>query len=249
MANGFDNLSRPGTFGHAEKFRFDCHPGLNCFGQCCRDISIFLTPYDVLRLRRSLGLSSGDFLRRYTAELDVPGSRFPLFYLKMNENDLKCPFVTPKGCSVYRERPWSCRMAPLDMTGPGSFRIAFDREKCLGLNGEREWTPVEWMDSQEMSPYDTMEETFKELPRLIRFTGRQPLDRTLLKLFRLTCYDPDGFKDFILRHKFLIREAGLNPEDFMRSLKGDPALLNSATRWLINVSESEKTLKKIDKII
>ena len=33
------------------KFRFSCHKGLSCFTQCCGDVNIFLTPYDVLRLK------------------------------------------------------------------------------------------------------------------------------------------------------------------------------------------------------
>ncbi len=43
-------------------FRFACNPGVACFNECCRDLNQFLTPYDVLRLKRGLGLSSRQFL-------------------------------------------------------------------------------------------------------------------------------------------------------------------------------------------
>ena len=33
------------------EFNFACHPGVSCFNQCCSDVNIFLTPYDVLRLK------------------------------------------------------------------------------------------------------------------------------------------------------------------------------------------------------
>ncbi len=35
-------------------FHFSCNDSLPCFTQCCRDVNIYLTPYDVLRLRRAL---------------------------------------------------------------------------------------------------------------------------------------------------------------------------------------------------
>ena len=41
------------------KFHFHCHAGLACFNQCCRTPTIVLSPYDLLRLKQALGLSSG----------------------------------------------------------------------------------------------------------------------------------------------------------------------------------------------
>ena len=37
-------------------FRFSCHPGVACFNRCCADVNIFLTPYDVLRMKNRLGI-------------------------------------------------------------------------------------------------------------------------------------------------------------------------------------------------
>jgi len=45
-----------------DNFRFACHDGLECFTRCCRDTTIFLTPYDILRLKNALGISSETFL-------------------------------------------------------------------------------------------------------------------------------------------------------------------------------------------
>ena len=36
------------------QFKFKCHPGIECFTQCCRDINIILTPYDIIRLKNKL---------------------------------------------------------------------------------------------------------------------------------------------------------------------------------------------------
>ncbi len=37
---------------------FACTSKNPCFNSCCRDLSQALTPYDVLRLKKSLGISS-----------------------------------------------------------------------------------------------------------------------------------------------------------------------------------------------
>jgi hypothetical protein len=45
------------------KFRFSCHPGVPCFTNCCRNMNIILTPYDIIRLKNRLGLTSDMFLQ------------------------------------------------------------------------------------------------------------------------------------------------------------------------------------------
>lgn len=234
------------VFGKGEKFRFHCNKDLACFGQCCRDINIFLTPYDVIRLKRRLNISSSEFLGRYTEKAMPPGFIFPFIFLKMNEEDqLKCPLVTPGGCSVYSDRPWSCRMAPVDIAGPGTFRFAFDRKKCLGLDGDKEWTVKEWMDSQEMDEYENIEYSFKDIPLLVGFTGQEDLDRRIVGLFTMVCYDIDRFRDFASKNRHLIREAGIRPQDFERSLKDDVELLKVGIEWFVKVARDPKILKKI----
>jgi len=47
------------------KFKFRCHKGIGCFTKCCSNIDIMLTPYDIVRLKRRLGISSGEFLANH----------------------------------------------------------------------------------------------------------------------------------------------------------------------------------------
>ncbi len=49
-----------------DHFHFECHQRLDCFTRCCRNITIFLTPYDILRMKNVLKITSGDFLTSYT---------------------------------------------------------------------------------------------------------------------------------------------------------------------------------------
>ena len=72
-----------------ETFRFRCHPGIGCFNRCCRNLNLFLYPYDVIRLRTRLGLTSDKFLDRHVDVVLRPGSHFPDVLLRMAENEEK----------------------------------------------------------------------------------------------------------------------------------------------------------------
>ena len=39
-------------------FTFHCHPDLPCFNQCCHTPTVILSPYDLLRLKQGLGITS-----------------------------------------------------------------------------------------------------------------------------------------------------------------------------------------------
>jgi len=83
------------------EFEFSCNKDVPCFNDCCGDVNIFLTPYDVLRLKNHLEISSGEFLRQYTISPFDENLKYPVVLLKMNDNEKKsCQFVTEDGCSV-----------------------------------------------------------------------------------------------------------------------------------------------------
>ena len=48
----------PMQLGLDNRFKFRCHKGVDCFTKCCRGINIVLTPYDIIRLKNRLQLSS-----------------------------------------------------------------------------------------------------------------------------------------------------------------------------------------------
>ncbi len=97
-------------------FRFHCHDGLACFNQCCRTPTIALSPYDVWRLKQALGVSSGEFLRRYTVQASEEVSNLPLVFIDPYQSPGGgCPFVGPDGCTVYEHRPAACRLFPITM--------------------------------------------------------------------------------------------------------------------------------------
>lgn len=44
----------PIRMGRNTGFQFECHKDVSCFTKCCRGIDIILTPYDIIRLKKSL---------------------------------------------------------------------------------------------------------------------------------------------------------------------------------------------------
>ncbi|MBI5583589.1 MAG: hypothetical protein HY892_07175, partial [Deltaproteobacteria bacterium] len=73
-----------GPFQYLEDnaFSFACHSDLACFNECCRDLKLVLTPYDILRLKKHLGLPSMDFLDRYGEIQAGTHNNFPGVFLK-----------------------------------------------------------------------------------------------------------------------------------------------------------------------
>ena len=51
--------------GETDTFSFRCYPGIDCYNLCCQNLNLFLYPYDVLRLKNALNISSDEFLDQY----------------------------------------------------------------------------------------------------------------------------------------------------------------------------------------
>ena len=71
-------------------FEFNCHPSVSCFTQCCQNITIVLTPYDVLRLKKGLGISSDEFLEKYALIIPKKKRLIPLVILEMKKEESLC---------------------------------------------------------------------------------------------------------------------------------------------------------------
>lgn len=240
---------RDTEFTGDKKFKFLCHKDLACFNRCCRDINIFLSPYDVLRMSRKLKLKTGAFLVRYTTRLQPPGSAFPMVIIKMREDaDLICPFVTEQGCSVYEERSWSCRMAPLEIKGENRYGFAFDSDYCHGLLEDQEWSVEEWMKNQGNEGYAQLERDFAVIPEKLKFTGMASLDEHVREMFYMGCYDLDRFRRYVFEGSFL-KSFGI-PEETADKLKQDDlTLLQFAFHWLAYDFDLRKSIEIRDEVL
>ncbi|NHM28383.1 YkgJ family cysteine cluster protein [Desulfofundulus sp. TPOSR] len=215
------------------KFHFSCHPGLSCFTHCCRDVNIYLSPFDVLRMRKRLGLSSGEFLDRYTVSLIGEGTGLPVVLLKMDEEqDKKCPFVTPRGCKIYEDRPWACRMFPLDRCSEyDQFTILTDPSRCRGLEEPQELYVEDYLREQGLFIYEDVEAIFKLLSNSPRVLNEKVANPRIIQMYYMACYDLDKFRQFIFESRFLdVFE--VEPEVVERIKTDDLELLQFGFRWL-----------------
>jgi Fe-S-cluster containining protein len=213
------------------QFKFNCHPGVPCFTKCCRDITIVLTPYDVLRLKNALGISSDEFLEKHTLVVPQKKSLIPMVILKMNEDDKKCPFVSDKGCAVYDDRPWSCRMYPLDINDDGTFSLITDKSKCLGLMVKDTWKISDWLLDQKIEPYEEMNE---QLSSITTPLNARELDIDNPKIHKMTImalYNLDKFREFVFKSTFLER-LEVEPERIEKIKESDEDLLQFAFDWI-----------------
>jgi len=224
------NKKRP-RMEREHRFRFKCHPGVTCFTSCCRDITIVLTPYDVLRMKNGLGISSDEFLEKYTLIIPQEKSLIHMVALKMNEDDKRCPFVSEKGCAVYEDRPWSCRMYPLDINDDGTFSLITDSSKCLGLNENKTWKISDWLSEQKIEPYEEMNEQLSAITIPLQ---AQQLDIDNPKIHKMTfmaLYNLDKFRKFVFESTFLDR-LEVEPERIDKLKQNDEDLLKFAYDWI-----------------
>lgn len=231
-------------------FRFACHPGVPCFGRCCADVNIFLTPYDVLRMKKAIGVSSGEFLDRYTSTLVMGENPLPLVMLKMREEEgKKCPFVSEKGCAIYADRPWACRMYPLGLAssrGPsgGGEEFCFiigEDSLCQGFKEDQEWTVAAWLEDQDVRTYDAKSESYMRFTLHPHLVDKKALDGRKVQMLYKALYDLDGFRAMIFNSSFLERFEVR--EDLREALKADDeALLEFAIKFLRFALFHEDTL-------
>ncbi|MDI6889397.1 MAG: YkgJ family cysteine cluster protein [Thermodesulfovibrionales bacterium] len=245
------------------KFKFRCHKGISCFNKCCKLTDILLTPYDILRMKKRLGISSEEFLRKYTYTHIDEKSSHPYAVLKMMDDDEgKCPFVTPEGCSIYEDRPANCRYYPVGQglmikgseKGPvnGALRSSatinkefyfFIREpNCLGFQEDKEWTIETWRIDQGVDLYDEMNSEWKEI-QLRRDTPGQPkLDSKKQSMLYMASYDIDRFRRFIFESKFL-DILDIDKEEVKKIKADEIALMKFGFKYLKYILMLEETLK------
>ncbi len=225
-----------------DTFRFHCHPGLACFNQCCRNLNLFLYPYDVIRLKNRLGIRSDQFIETYTDAVMRPSNFFPDVLLHMAENKGQtCPFLTESGCSVYADRPDTCRSFPVeqgilyDALTRKTRMIRFFRppDFCLGQHESRTWTPQMWIQDQDAEAYNKMTLRWADLKDRFQTDpwGREGAEGPRAKMAFMATYNTDEFREFVFNSSFLKRYK-VGSEMLKKIRHNDVELLKFGFEWV-----------------
>ncbi len=234
------------------KFRFACHPGLSCYTKCCRDLQLFLYPYDILRLKKRLGIDSEEFLNQYCGVVQGANPFFPSVMLMMAENQEKtCPFLGNEGCTVYSDRPSACRTYPLERAvdrspergRPQEFYFMTNHVYCKGHAEDREWTVKEWLRDQHLLYYNEMDDLWAEMDTLFSknpWQGEGAAGPRQLIAF-MVCYNIDRFRQYVNDHN-LLDQYRLDKSRSKLIESDDEALMKFGFDWLKLILAEIKTL-------
>ncbi len=213
--NDLDKL--PGVpLKKGETFSFRCYAGIACFNRCCRNLNLFLYPYDVIRLKNNLHLTSDQFLEKYVVIVMRESNYFPSVMMRMSEdNESSCPFLNESGCSIYPDRPDTCRSFPVEQgviyggQMNKSRLIQFFRPPafCLGRHENKTWTAHTWARDQNAIIYNRMTARWADLKRLFQINpwGQEGPRSAKAKMAFMATYNIDRFRDFVFNSSFLER--------------------------------------------
>ena len=221
-----------------QSFRFACNERVPCFNRCCSALTMPLAPYDVLRLRRNLGIDSDSFIKQFTTVQLYPDTGFPLPLLKMLDGpDELCPFVTPAGCSVYEDRSAACRAYPLGRGAkPGPDGTVHERfflvreDHCRGFDAGRRRIAREWLTDQGLEPYNRSNDRYMRLMAKVNASG-QPVSERMSTMCLLAFFQLDRFKNF-MESMGVLDKVAISDERRMAVLEDEEARLNFAFDWI-----------------
>ena len=241
----------PEMFEGDKVIQFSCHKGIGCFNACCKSIDISLTPYDILRLKKRLAITSTEFLEHFTFPFEMEMNGIAGVKLKPVENGTACQFMTDEGCSVYEDRPTACRYYPVALLSMRRQDEYVDRnayalvkeDHCLGHLEPRSLTIDEYRNEQGIAPYDEASRGWRQLILKKKSSGPtigKPSKRSL-QLFFTACYDIDRFREFVMSDSF---NSLYDIADEERATwSSDEVLMQFAFRFLRQVLFGEESIK------
>lgn len=251
MKPPFESPVMPVMLEGDHQFNFRCHKGISCWNACCSNIDITLTPYDIVRLRKRLGITSAQFLREYTVPFEMEKDGLAGVKMKPVPNGTACRFMVDEGCSVYDDRPASCRYYPVGLMSLRKQDEYVDRdayavvkeEHCMGHLEERPITIEEYRQEQGVVDYDRHSRGWRQLILKKKSSGPSigSLSLKSRQFFFMASYDPDTFRAFATSESF--RESyDLPPELFDEIETSDEALLEFSARLLRQVLFGEVSI-------
>jgi Fe-S-cluster containining protein len=241
----------PTLYDGDKTIQFSCHKGIGCWNACCANIDITLTPYDVLRLKTRLGISSSDFLRQYTVPFELEKDGIAGVKFKPVEDGTACQFMRPEGCSVYEDRPTACRYYPValiamrkqdEYTDSSSYALVKEPH-CKGHEVERPLTIDEYRKEQGVAEYDEQSRGWRQLI-LKKMSSGPTIGKPSLRsrqLYFMACYDVDLFREFVRSEGFQ-NSFDLDDATNQQLMENDLELMQFGFRFLKQVLFGEVSI-------
>ena len=252
-----NNPVEPVRLKSNDSFCFSCHKGVSCWNECCHGADVTLTPYDILRLSRHLGIRPAEFLGEYTVPDMWKSAELPVAKLKMTGDDGKgpCRFMTDDGCSVYENRPATCRYYPLglasvkfkDAEQVEDFHFMVRESHCQGHEEDNTQSVAEFHLEQGLADYERVNRGWVDI--LMKMAswknlggpGGKDVSPQTKQMFFMASTDVDGLRQFIFETKFL-ETYEIDPEAIELLKENDEAILQLGFDWLKNVMFNEPTI-------
>ena len=260
MSNKFEDIPFesnmiPEKMELGSKLKFRCYKGISCFNACCKRADITLTPYDILRLKDRVGMSSTEFLKEHTVPFHMEQDGLPGVKLRTTDEGA-CLFVTEDGCSVYSDRPTSCRYYPLGhmaMRKSGeqheeTHYFLVKEDHCKGHDEERELSIQEYLKEQETVQYDEMNKEWLQIMLKKRSAGSTvgQLPEATLQMFFMCSYDMDRLRRFVLSDAFK-NSYELEETVYEALEQEDVPLMQFGIKFMKQAFFAERTIPEKDK--
>jgi len=210
----------PVQLKQGDMFAFSCHKGISCWNKCCHGADVIVTPMDMLRLSRHFGIRPIEFLDSYCYQAQWERAGLPVAKLRMTGEDGSgpCPFVEDEaGCTVYENRPVTCRYYPLGLAaiklkgqaGKESFNFLVRESHCKGHDESKLQSVAQFRKEQGTDDYDQVNAGWIDI--LMKAAswasiggphGREIASRTQ-GMFYMVSTDVDAFRRFVFETRFL----------------------------------------------
>lgn len=255
----------PVQLKEGDMFAFSCHKGISCWNKCCHGADIVMTPGDMLRLSRHFGIRPIEFLDRYCYQAQWDKAGLPVAKLRMTGEDGSgpCQFVDDeKGCTVYENRPVTCRYYPLGLAaikmngqeGKENFNFLVKESHCKGHDESRLQSVAQYRKEQGTDEYDQINTGWMDI--LMKAAswastggpyGKEISARTQ-GMFYMVSTDIDAFRRFVLETRFLdIYQIDADTVEVVKT--NDSVLLLLGFDWLKNVIYGEPTISMKESVL
>jgi hypothetical protein len=147
-------------------------------------------------------MHSGKFLEQYVIVEWDERVTFPQCYLTMiDDGQASCTFISPKGCTVYEDRPSACRAYPV---GRGAAQkaagtveecyVLVKEPHCLGFTENMPQTASEYFLDQGLEEYNRYNDKLMAILQHEKIMKGYRLSPSQLDQFLLALFNLDSFR-------------------------------------------------------